>query len=176
MGGSNERRLTLGTNSEAARREWAFSLMLATKWGVDHSGSGGGAKGTSSARDSLSYVNELKKQQSFQVPMNGRNSLQSGDTLLSSDMKKQSITVDMRLQDEDEDPTARLKLAASAAASAKLKRRTGRISTKDIIKETDETRQEDISMLENNRDEDEEEKLSSRKHSKRTKSNKSKNS
>ena len=31
--GSSKRRLTLGTESEGARRDWAFSVMLATKWG-----------------------------------------------------------------------------------------------------------------------------------------------
>ena len=61
MGGSTERRLTLGTDSEVTRRDWAFSIMLATKWGLDQ-GSGGSGKAYSQVRDSLSYVNELKKQ------------------------------------------------------------------------------------------------------------------
>ena len=61
MGGTTERRLILGTDSEVARRDWAFSIMLATKWGVDQ-GSSGSGKASGQVRDSLSYVNELKKQ------------------------------------------------------------------------------------------------------------------
>lgn len=42
--GSSERRLTLGTDSEGARRDWAFSIMLAIKWAQEGSGGseGGG--------------------------------------------------------------------------------------------------------------------------------------
>lgn len=35
IGGNNQKKLTLGTDSEAARRDWAFSIMLAAKWGSD---------------------------------------------------------------------------------------------------------------------------------------------
>jgi hypothetical protein len=79
--GSTERRLTLGTDSDSARRDWAFSLMLACKWSQnpeshnvlvgDRTGSGtvsgaGGSKNSGTgARDSLSYINELKRQQHF---------------------------------------------------------------------------------------------------------------
>ncbi len=61
--------------------------------------------------------------------------------MATNDMKKQSITVDMPLQNEDGDNnSSRLKLAAQAAKNAKEKRRNGRILSQDIIKETDETR------------------------------------
>jgi hypothetical protein len=53
----------------------------------------------------------------------------------------------MDLQGED-DPSERLKLAAKAANESKLKRKAAElISPSDIIKETDETKQEDLSML-----------------------------
>lgn len=29
---STQRKLTLGIDSDSARRDWAFSIMLATKW------------------------------------------------------------------------------------------------------------------------------------------------
>ena len=61
--GSTERRLTLGTDSEAARRDWAFSIMLATKFeSGPQGGETGGRPSSHGVRDSLSYVNELKKQ------------------------------------------------------------------------------------------------------------------
>ena len=95
-------------------------------------------------------MNELKKQQSFLANFetkDGRSSLLAGETLRTKDMKKQSITVDMDLQGED-DPSERLKIAAKAANESKLKRKAAElISPSDVIKETDETKQEDLSML-----------------------------
>jgi hypothetical protein len=41
--GSSKRRLTLGTESEGARGDWAFSMMLATKWGQEGADGGGRA-------------------------------------------------------------------------------------------------------------------------------------
>jgi hypothetical protein len=127
--------------------------MLATKWGQEGSG---GAEGSGRAvslgakvRDSLTYVNELKKQQSILATFekkDGRSSILTGEALRKKDMKKQSITVDMDLHEEG-DPSERLKHAAKAAKERKNKRKAGRISASDIIKETDETKQEDLSML-----------------------------
>ena len=95
-------------------------------------------------------MNELKKQQSFQATFekkDGRSSLLSGEALLRmTDMKKQSITVDMDLLHEESDPSERLKHAAKAAKEGKAKRKAGgQISASDIIKETDETRHENVS-------------------------------
>jgi hypothetical protein len=94
-------------------------------------------------------VNELKKQQSILATFekkDGRSSILTGEALRRNDMKKQSITVDMDLHEEG-DPPERLKLAAKAAKERKVKKKAGRISASDIIKETDETKQEDLSML-----------------------------
>ena len=74
-------------------------------------------------------MNELKKQQSFQATFekkDGRSSLLTGEALLRmTDMKKQSITVDMDLLHEECDPSERLKHAAKAAKASKAKRKAG---------------------------------------------------
>jgi len=155
--GSTERRLTLGTDSEAARRDWAFSIMLATKFDSGSQGGDNGGKPSSQGvRDSLSYVNELKKQQSLLVALDGRNSIQnSGDAFSTSDMKRQSVTVDLPLSGEADEN--RLQLAAKAAKNAKVKRaKSGRLSESLIIKETDETKQEELSMMQRVLENDEE--------------------
>ena len=68
-------------------------------------------------------------------------------------MKKQSITVDLPLNNNNNED--RLKLAAKAAKNAKAKRKS-RISENEIIRETDETKQEELSMMQRALDNDEE--------------------